>query len=656
MIAKIVPTPKGGGRFGNLGAYVAAGRRRAAGLGPEGQGAEWSRLGSYVLDQAHGGEKVAASWTRNLGSEDLAWAIKMVEATQALARPGTGGKEGKTLHIVVSFAPGERLDVDTMKEIEERLARRLGLEDHQRIGGIHHNTDCWHMHVAINKVHPETLRTVTPYQSRTRLRALCREIEQEHGLTRTRLTREAERHLSEGAARMEAHEGRESFATWARAKAPVPLLAARDAGQGWQGVHEAAARLGLEIKPRGAGLVVTPAGVAGYGIKASAIDRGLGIKTMTDRLGAYEPPQPGRALPAAEERYTNEPLQKGAAAKALSVAFERARAQALAERDAAFKAMQAEQGDYRARLDAWAAGERERIRRGPFAAFDPDKYGKLREVSAQRRKQMAEARESRRKAGEVIRARHQIPTWQSFLEQKAQEGDERALETLRERQVQAATMAETIVAAETAEQARHVVRMGMTRTVRRDGTVAYTLRDGGQVRDRAGNIEIPTESRAAATLALELAADRFGRSRLRVSGSADFKGWVAEAAARDGADVTFADPGMETLRQRIIEERHEARDLEDATQYVAQRRGLSAGISGIGYQAWSPAQAGAFTYEGRAPLRDGGHAALWRRGAEMVVQRETAQVRQDTQHLTPGDRAELGRDGRARGIDQDRGR
>ena len=124
-----------------------------------------------------------------------------------------------------------------MKEIEERLARRLGLEEHQRIGGIHHNTDCWHMHVAINKVHPETLRTVTPFQSHTRLRALCREIEQEHGLTRTGLTREAERYLSEGAARMEAHEGRESFTTWARAKAPAARDAAFKAMQAEQGAY-----------------------------------------------------------------------------------------------------------------------------------------------------------------------------------------------------------------------------------------------------------------------------------------------------------------------------------------------------------------------------------------------------------------------------------
>jgi len=142
VIAKIVPAPKGGGRFGDLGAYVAAGRRRAAGLGPEGQGDTWSRLGSYVLDAAGGGEKVAATWTRNLGAENLAWCFKMVEATQGLARSGAGGKEGKTLHVVVSLAPGERLDLAAMQAIEERMAETLGLGEHQRIAGIHRNRAC----------------------------------------------------------------------------------------------------------------------------------------------------------------------------------------------------------------------------------------------------------------------------------------------------------------------------------------------------------------------------------------------------------------------------------------------------------------------------------------------------------------------------------
>ena len=209
--------------------------------------------------------------------------------------------------MVVSLAPGERLELAAMQAIEERMAETLGLGEHQRIAGIHRNTDCWHMHIAINKVHPESLRTVTPYRGWPKLRALCRELEQAHGLTQTSLSREAERYLSDRAARMEIHEGRESFTRWARAHAGAALLAARDSGGGWQAVHAAAARLGMEIKPRGAGLVVSPSGVTGYGIKASALDRGLGIKAMTDRLGAYAPPQPGQALPEAETRYTSAP-------------------------------------------------------------------------------------------------------------------------------------------------------------------------------------------------------------------------------------------------------------------------------------------------------------------------------------------------------------
>lgn len=318
MIAKQVPSPQGGGRFGDLGAYITDGKRHAVWLGPEGEGAEWSRLGSYVIDQANDGQKVAAAWMSNIEDDDLAWGIKAVEATQALARPGAGGGEGKTMHLVVSLAPGEQLDLASMKEIEARVADRLGLREHQRIAAIHQNTDCMHMHIAINKVHPETLRTVTPFQSHNKLRALCRELEIEHDLTPTSIGRDAQRHMSEDAARMEIHQGRESFTTWAQEKARAPLLAARDAGQGWQAVHEAAARLGLEIKPRGAGLVASPVGSVGYGIKASAIDRGLGIKAMTDRLGDYQAPQAGRPLPEVQDRYTSEPLQKGAAVKGLS--------------------------------------------------------------------------------------------------------------------------------------------------------------------------------------------------------------------------------------------------------------------------------------------------------------------------------------------------
>lgn len=644
MIAKQVPSPKGGGRFGDLGAYITDGKRHAVWLGPEGEGAEWSRLGSYVIDQAHDGEKVAAAWTSNIEDDDLAWGIKAVEATQALARKGTGGQDGKTIHIVVSLAPGEKLALDIMKQIEERVADRLGLSEHQRIAAVHQNTDCMHMHIAINKVHPETLRTVTPFQSHNKLRALCRELEIEHDLTPTSIGRDAQRHMSEDAARMEIHQGRESFTTWAQEKARAPLLAARDAGQGWQAVHEAAARLGLEIKPRGAGLVASPVGSVGYGIKASAIDRGLGIKAMTDRLGDYQAPQAGRPLPEAQDRYTSEPLQKGAAVKALSDAYERARAQALKDRDTAFKAMQAEQGDYRKRLDAWADSERARIRHGRFSAFDPDKYGKLRDVSVQRAKLQVAAREERRNASEKIRDTHKIPTWQDFLEQRAHAGDEAALETLRQGQDRRKLFTDTLVSAETAAQARHVIRWSQTRTVQRDGTVAYTLMDGGKVRDGAEGIGVWSETRGAAALAVQLAELRFGQSKLKVAGSDQFKRWMVEEAVRQDAPVTFTDPVFETMRVALARDKKTTQDLADIKKHVARPENSALQTYSKQYKVWSPVDQGRYVFEGRAPLRDGATATLWRQGDMIVYMRET-QPSRETGHLTPGDVADLRTDG-----------
>ncbi len=55
MIAKRIPSPKGGAGFAQLGAYVLNAR---AGDDP----ASWTRLNAYILDADHAGEKVA--WSR----------------------------------------------------------------------------------------------------------------------------------------------------------------------------------------------------------------------------------------------------------------------------------------------------------------------------------------------------------------------------------------------------------------------------------------------------------------------------------------------------------------------------------------------------------------------------------------------------------------
>src|SRR5208282_3619692 len=88
------------------------------------------------------------------------------------------------------------------------------------------------------------------------------ELEQKHGLTPTNHQmpdRSSGRH-SDRAGGMERHGGQQSLIQWVRDEAGPALLKAQEAGLGWQDLHRAAATYGLEVKPRGAGLVIAVAG------------------------------------------------------------------------------------------------------------------------------------------------------------------------------------------------------------------------------------------------------------------------------------------------------------------------------------------------------------------------------------------------------------
>jgi Relaxase/Mobilisation nuclease domain len=152
MIAKRIVREKGASDFERLGAYVLNAR---GGVDP----ASWSRLGAYVLDEAHQGEKVAWARVTNCQSDDAGWAVKEILATQAR---NTRSRGDKSYHLVVSFPQGERPTREQLADIEDRLCAALGFAEHQRVSAVHQNTDNWHMHVAISKVHPRTFRGAGP--------------------------------------------------------------------------------------------------------------------------------------------------------------------------------------------------------------------------------------------------------------------------------------------------------------------------------------------------------------------------------------------------------------------------------------------------------------------------------------------------------------
>lgn len=175
MIAKRIPRDKATSDFARLGRYVVDARGQ---IDPS----TWSRTADYILDTAQGGAKVGGVRVSNCGSDDPAFATVEILATQAR---NTRSKSDKSYHLVVSFPAGERPPLAVLNQIEDSLVAAIGFADHQRISAVHTDTDHLHIHVAINKVHPQTLRNIEPYFDHRRLMETCERLEVIHGLQRT---------------------------------------------------------------------------------------------------------------------------------------------------------------------------------------------------------------------------------------------------------------------------------------------------------------------------------------------------------------------------------------------------------------------------------------------------------------------------------------
>ncbi len=121
---------------------------------------------------------------------------------------------------------------------------------------MHQNTDNWHLHVAINKVHPKTRRNVEPYYDKLRLQEVCVELEIKHGLKPDNHSLQPEQPLNGKPAEMEAHAGRMSFHRWLIENAKDALVRGAVESTNWQQFHAVVARFGAVIKQRGAGLII----------------------------------------------------------------------------------------------------------------------------------------------------------------------------------------------------------------------------------------------------------------------------------------------------------------------------------------------------------------------------------------------------------------
>lgn len=539
MIAKAVPARKGTSSLVQLARYI-------TGIKAQGDPAGWPALADYITDARSDGARVEHVRLTNLDSDEVGPAMKEILSTQARNR--RSGND-RIYHLVVAFPPGERPTREQLDDIEDELCAAIGFAGHQRISAAHDDTDHFHLHVAISKVHPNTYRNVTPRRDYPKLMEACAHLELKHGLTVTNHGQAAEQRARGRAGDMEVHGGRESLSSWIRTNAAEALgQAAVEAGS-WQALHQVAEQHGLEFRRRGAGLTIGAIG-APEAVKASEVSRALSFKALTDQLGPFMPAERGAPTAEPVRRYTKGPKPGASGTSALFEAYQREREAALAARKAAQQQARADRDAYAVRLRLSHA-ERRRLVRDDRQRSPAEKRTAYRRLAAERKASWAENSQVMAEERSAIGAAHPLPTWQGFLERAGERGDVTAIAALRSRQRKQEKAAQAVLSAEDAETARHVVYDRLMPTAKRNGDLIYRVQDGGRVTDSAHQVRVDELSVGAAFLALSIAGDRFGDRPLKVEGSAEFKAQVAELAAAKQMKVRFADPVMERVRKPV---------------------------------------------------------------------------------------------------------
>lgn len=382
----------------------------------------------YIQDTQNDGEKVLYKWPAGCLSENYSHAMIEIEETQALNKRA---KSSKTYHLIISLRPEDedKLNEAVFKDIEASFAKSLGFEDHQRVCGVHKNTENIHMHIAYNKIHPEKHTSHSPSHDYLKRDALCRELEQKYGLTvdegidLQKDTQPANRQ----AKTMEAHTGLESFDTYVKRHKPE-LMEALVQSSSWNDLHKAITAYGLCIKPYGNGMVIKNR----HGkqqIKASAFDRDFGKARLEAKLGAFEAATPEDEKHFTEQsRYVAHPLQPESPEQ--NVLFQEYSVK-IEQRKNRLTTIKADTDGKIANIKERWREHRQELVLQPMRSKDRNRLLKLSRI--EEKQELADLRTKAFIDKEHVRAELPFASWLGFLQHKAQTrlANESALEILR---------------------------------------------------------------------------------------------------------------------------------------------------------------------------------------------------------------------------------
>jgi hypothetical protein len=250
-------------------------------------GRRFGPLADYLVHGRSGVETDRVAWTasRNLGTDEPELAAALMQAT---ARQ-SAMVQVPVYHLTISFDHHDAVSPDQMQAIADKVLQDLGLADYQTLIVSHRDRAHAHLHVMVNRIHPETGVAWERWQDRPIIERALREQERAFGLREVpgRLHqidgREAPDDRSPAAHAPRQSERDDNGVFRGRVRALLPDARAT---RSWEELEARLAAHGLRVEGKGQGLVVTD-GV--HEVKASRVARDFSLRRLEDRFGAPYP-------------------------------------------------------------------------------------------------------------------------------------------------------------------------------------------------------------------------------------------------------------------------------------------------------------------------------------------------------------------------------
>ena len=528
---------------------------------------DFASLVNYLADDQAKQSRVAITSVTQCESNDLNVAVIEVMAIQGM---NTRAESDKTYHLILSFRAGEHPDDDVLKAIEREVCVGLGYGEHQRISVAHDDTDNFHLHIAINKIHPTRLTIHNPYNDHKTLGRLCTALELQYGLERD--NHSAVRVGSENRALdMEHHAGVESLLGWIKRECLEPLLAAAS----WSEFHRVLQAYGLAIQERGNGLVICDQ--AGLMVKASSVARTLSKTKLIERFGDFKPlsdtdPQHNQnhidnpnnnhknkrhhqhlKPQAPVKHYAATPVRTRMDTTLLFSRYKNEQQGIAGYRAEAGQAARAKKARLIADVKSKATLKRATIKLAGGSRAEKKCVYAL--ISHSVKSELKRINEHFKQEREQLIKQYQPLQWADWLRREAMSGNPDALAALRARlnrgDIEHKGNSNTVSASGGVLQKTGL--NAVQDSITKKGTIIYRV-GSSAVRDEGDRLKVSRgTTREGLAVALCLAMERYG-THITVTGSAEFKAQIVEVAANAKLPLMFTDAILEAQRLALIKQ------------------------------------------------------------------------------------------------------